>query len=129
MQQQIAQGGYRHSTLNNVDVIETHPLSKEIMDESIPQNFVIPKITPFTGTSDPELHLKSFQARMLISRGTDVVRCKMFVRTLTKITLEWINTLPNALIKSFYNFSRAILKRFSANIAKILEMVDMFDVR
>jgi len=58
------------------------------MDLSIPQNFVIPKITPFTGTSDQELHLKFFQAQMLILGKTDVVQCKMFVGTLTEIASE-----------------------------------------
>jgi len=55
------------------------------MGEPIPQNFVIPKITPFTGASDPKSHLKSFQARMLISGGTDAICCKMFIGTMTKI--------------------------------------------
>jgi len=49
---------------------------------------VVPKITPFMGNSDPEAHLKSFQALMLILGETDVVRCKMFVSTLAKI-VSW----------------------------------------
>jgi len=67
--------GYRYSSRLNPEVNEAHPLSNEIMEEPIPQNFVIPKITPFTGNSDPELHLKAFQARMLISGGADAIRC------------------------------------------------------
>jgi len=129
MQHHIAQEGYRRSKQNNVKVTKTQPLSKEIIGEPIPQNFMVPKITPFTRASDPESHLKSFQARMLISRGTDAIRCKMFVGTLTHIALEWFNTLPNALINSFLDFSRAFLERFSANRAKPMEMANMFDVR
>jgi len=71
--------GFRYSSRFNSDVIDTSPLVETIMNEPIPQNFVIPKITPFTGNSDPELHLKAFQARMMISGGNDAIRCKMFV--------------------------------------------------
>jgi len=99
------------------------------MDELIPQNFVIPKITPFSGNLDPELHLETFQARMLISGGTDAIRCKMFVGTLTEIALKWFSIIPNATIKLFAEFSRAFLERLSTNKAKPLEMADMFDIR
>jgi len=52
--------GYRYASQLNPDVGDASPLANLIMEEPIPQNFVIPKITPFTGSSDPELHLKAF---------------------------------------------------------------------
>jgi len=41
---------------------EGYPLSAAIMAEIVVQNFIIPKIPPFTGNSDPEAHLKAFNA-------------------------------------------------------------------
>jgi len=58
---------FRYDSRLNPDVGDASPLVDSIMEEPIPQNFVIPKITPFTGNSDPELHFKAFQARMMIS--------------------------------------------------------------
>jgi len=124
-----ARPGFRYPSRLNSDVSDTNPLVDAIMSEPIPQNFVIPKITPFTGNSDPELHLKAFQARMMISGGNDAVRCKMFVGTLTEIALKWFNTIPNSSISSFHDFKRLFLERFSANRAKPVEMADMFDIR
>ena len=121
--------GYRYSSRLNPEVNDANLLSNTIMEEPIPQNFVIPKIAPFTGNSDPELHLKAFQAWMLISEGNDAIRCKMFVGTLAEIALEWFNTIPSSTINSFAKFKRAFLERFSANRAKPVEMVDMFDIR
>jgi len=66
---------------------------------------------------------------MLISEGTDAIRCKMFIGMLMEIALEWFSTLPNASINSFADFSRAFLERFLTNRAKPLEMADMFDIR
>ncbi|XP_027935092.1 uncharacterized protein LOC114190415 [Vigna unguiculata] len=67
-------------------------------------------------------------ARMLISRGTDVIRCKMFVGTLSEITLEWFSTIPSSTITSFAEFKRAFLERFSANRAKpVMKVVDPND--
>ena len=121
--------GYRYASRLNPEVSDANPLANTIMEEPIPQNFVIPKIAPFTGSSDPKLHLKAFQAQMLISGGNDAIRCKMFVGTLAKIALKWFNTILSSSINSFTEFKRVFLERFSANRAKPVEMADMFDIR
>jgi len=45
--------GFRYTSRLNPDVGDVSPLADSIMEEPIPQNFVIPKITPFIGNSDP----------------------------------------------------------------------------
>ncbi|XP_027910362.1 uncharacterized protein LOC114169420 [Vigna unguiculata] len=126
---EATRAGYRYASRLNPDVGDASPLANTIMEEPIPQNFVIPKIAPFTGSSDPELHLKAFQARMLISGGSDAIRCKMFMGTLAEIVLEWFNTISSSSINSFVDFKRVFLESFSANRAKPVEMADMFDIR
>ncbi|XP_027915626.1 uncharacterized protein LOC114175066 [Vigna unguiculata] len=108
---------------------ENHPLARVIMEEAIPPHFLIPKVSPFTGEGDPEAHLKAFRAQMLISGGSDVVRCKMFVGTFSGSALKWFGKLPNAAIPSFPVFSRLFLERFAVNRPKQLQIADMFDMK
>ena len=63
------------------------PFSQEVMDEPVPHHYITPKIAFFTGLEDPENHLTTFNAQMIISRGTDNIRCKMFMDTFTGTTL------------------------------------------
>ena len=63
------------------------PFSKEIVDEPVSAHYITPKIAFFTGIEDPENHLTTFNAQMIISRGTNVVRYKMFMGTFTGTTL------------------------------------------
>jgi len=113
----------------NLDQEEGHPFAKGIMEELIPPHFIIPKVQPFFGEGDPEAHLKTFQAQMLISGGNDAIRCKIFVGTLTGTTLKWFSKLPSASITSFTTFSQVFLERFAVNRPKQLQIADMFDVR
>ena len=53
------------------------PFLQAIMDAAIPVNYITPKII-FTGVEDPESHLTSFNAQMIISGGTNAIHCKMF---------------------------------------------------
>ena len=56
------------------------------MDELVPVHYVAPKIT-FTGVEDPETRLTAFNAQMIISGGSDTIRCKMFMSTFTGTTI------------------------------------------
>jgi len=49
------------------------PFSEDILGESIPQNYVFPKIKLFTGKQNLNAHIKNFRVQMLIWGGSDVV--------------------------------------------------------
>jgi len=104
-------------------------LTNRIMDELIPPHFIILKIPPFFGEGDPEAHLKAFRAQMLISGGSDAIRCKMFVGTLTGTALKWFSKLPTTSIASFAAFSQVFMERFAVNRPKQLQIADMFDIK
>jgi len=108
---------------------EGYPLSASIMSEIVPQHFIIPKIHPFIGNADPEAHLKAFNAQMLVSGGSDAVRCKVFVGTLAGTALKWFCSLPRSSISSFVVFARTFVERFAANRVKLPKMANHFDVR
>jgi len=76
------------------------PFTRAIMDEPVLAHYVVPKIA-FTGVEDPESHLTALNAKMIISGGSDVVRCKMFMGTFTGTTIQWCSGLPDGHISSF----------------------------
>jgi len=53
------------------------------MKEFVPPHYITPKIALFFGVEDPESHLKVFRAQMIISGGSDAIRCKMLMGTFT----------------------------------------------
>jgi len=57
------------------------PFAQAITDTPIPAS-VVPMKATFTGVEDPEAHLTMFHTQMMLSGGSDVVYCKMFVSTL-----------------------------------------------
>jgi len=104
------------------------PFSRAIMDEPVPTHYVTPKIT-FSRTEDPENHLTMFNAQMIISRGSDAVRCKMFMGTFTGTAMQWFSGLPDGHITSFAQFAKLFREQFYANQVKPPELYDLFNVR
>ena len=63
------------------------PFSQAILQTAIPNTFMGPKVT-FTGMEDPEAHLTAFHTQMMLVGGSDAVRCKLFMSTLTGMAME-----------------------------------------
>ena len=63
------------------------PFAQAITDTPIPA-CVVPVKATFTGVEDPEAHLTTFHTQMMLSGGSDVVYCKMFVSTLQGTALN-----------------------------------------
>jgi len=83
--------------------------SQAIMDTVIPASFMGPKIA-FTGVEDPEAHITAFHTHMMISGGTDVMHCKLFMSTFSCTTLDWFIILHDGHITSFDQFSTLFKK-------------------
>jgi len=73
--------------------------SQSIMEAVIPHTFVGPKVS-FTGMEDPEAHL-TFHTQMMLVGGSDAMRCKLFMSTLTGMAMNWFISLPDGHITSF----------------------------
>jgi len=76
------------------------PFSLEILEVVIPNTFAGPKVI-FTGMEDPEAHLSAFHTQMVLVGGSDAVKCKLFMSTLTGMAMDWFISLPNSHITSF----------------------------
>jgi len=66
----------------------------------IPNTFTGPKVT-FIGMEDPEGHLTAFHTQVMLIGGSDVVRCKLLMSTLTGMAMDWFISLPEGHITSF----------------------------
>ncbi|XP_068476154.1 uncharacterized protein [Phaseolus vulgaris] len=104
------------------------PFSLEIMSAVVPPNLVGVKAL-FTGVEDPETHLTAFHTQMMLSGGSDVVYCKLFMSTLSGIALEWFMSLPDGHITSFQQFSKLFMEQYIVNRAPPVVSYDLFDVR
>ncbi|RDX68727.1 hypothetical protein CR513_52260, partial [Mucuna pruriens] len=62
--------------------VELATPSTQIDRVHIPHHFRALVVDPFDGSQDPHLHLQPFQTQAYVSRGDDVVNCKLFPNTL-----------------------------------------------
>ncbi|XP_068466387.1 uncharacterized protein [Phaseolus vulgaris] len=104
------------------------PFSQEILEALIPNTFAGPKVT-FTGMEDPEAHLTAFHTQMVLVGGSDAVRCKLFMSTLTGMAMDWFISLSDGHITSFAHLSRLFREQYLANRAPPPVSYDLFDVK
>ena len=104
------------------------PFSQEILDAPIPNTFKGPKAI-FTGMEDPEGHLTAFHTQMVLVRGSDAARCKLFMSTLTGMAMDWFISLPSGHITSFQQLSQMFREQYLANRALPPVSYDLFDVK
>ncbi|XP_068498311.1 uncharacterized protein [Phaseolus vulgaris] len=102
--------------------------SQSILEAVIPNTFVGPKVT-FTGMEDPEAHLTAFHTQMMLVGGSDTVRCKLFMSTLTGMAMDWFISLPDGHITLFTQLSQLFREQYLANRAPPPVSYDLFDVK
>ena len=61
--------------------------------------------------------------------GSDAVRCKLFMSTLTGMAMDWFVSLPEGHITSFAQLSRLFREQYLANRAPAPVSYDFFDVK
>jgi len=91
------------------------PFSQAILETAFPNTFIGPKVT-FTGME------------MMLVGGSDAVRCKLFMSTLTRMAMDWFISLPEGHITSFAQLSRLFREQYLANRAPPPVSYDLFDV-
>jgi len=136
MNEELRCGWRNHTGLRDGDEPEgsTPPrefstlFSQPILETVIPNTFVGPKVT-FTGMEDPEAHLTVFHTQMMLVGGSDAVKCKLFMSTLTGMAIDWFISLLNGHITSFAQLSQLFREQYLANRAPPPVSYDLFDVK
>ncbi|KAL2518793.1 Uncharacterized protein Adt_15040 [Abeliophyllum distichum] len=92
---------------------ENLSFSVGIRNTSIPHEFQVPKITPYTSKGDPLDHVNTYKMEMSLRGATPALKCRAFHLTLSggakrwykKLVAESISSWPE-LKKTFINTSR-----------------------
>jgi len=66
---------------------------------------------------------------MLLVGGSDAVRCKLFMSTLTGMAMDWFISLPEGHVTSFAQLSQLFREQYLANRTPAPVSYDLFDVK
>ncbi len=66
---------------------------------------------------------------MMLTRGFDVVYCKLLMSTLAGAALEWFVSLPDGHITTFDQFATLFREQYLINRAPPLISYDVFDIK
>jgi len=83
----------------------------------------------FTGMEDLEAHLAAFHTQMMLVRGSDAARCKLFMSTLVGTTMELFMIPPDGHVTSFPQLTKLFRAQYLTNRAPPSVSYDLFDVK
>ncbi|XP_010274958.1 PREDICTED: uncharacterized protein LOC104610163 [Nelumbo nucifera] len=84
----------------------------DIIFEPLPQRFKDPTLEMYGGTSDPDDHLESFRALMILYGYSNALTCRTFQATFKGAAHRWFSSLPPRSISSWEHFSNLFLTSF-----------------
>ncbi|XP_073121861.1 uncharacterized protein [Henckelia pumila] len=94
-------------------------LDQEIVNESLPQNLKMMRVTDYYGSTDAEEHLGRFENAAMLHCYTDMIKFQVFLTTLVKSAQQWFNQLepdsskvkrvPERFVKRFNSLALEIL--------------------
>ncbi|KAL2532151.1 Uncharacterized protein Adt_05502 [Abeliophyllum distichum] len=93
---------------------ENLPFSDGIKNASIPHEFCVPKITPYTGKGDPLDHVNTYKMEMSLRGATLALKCRAFHLTLSGGAKRWYNKLVVGSISSWLELKRTFINYFSS---------------
>jgi len=130
MNEELRRGWRNHTGQCDIDEPDhfTPPFSQPILEMVIPNTFTGPKVT-FRRMEDPEAHLTAFHTQMMLVGGSDAVRCKLFMSTLTGMAMDWFISLLEGHITSFAQLSQLFKEQYLANKAPPPVSYNLFDVQ
>jgi len=108
---------------------EPQPLSAEIWNAPIPDNFKPPHLPTFDGRGDPMEHVTTFNNRMAVVGAADSLKCKLLAGTFNDAALRWYMNLPRFSIISYHDMIQKLSQQFSASRHRKVSSNNLFNVR
>ena len=106
------------------------PFSYRIQVAEIPSKFKLPPLPAYDGTSDPMVHLNSFNAAMKVARGDfDELKCQVFPLTLSGKASIWFSGIAPKSIDSFYQLSMEFTSNFYSCRKRRATASDLFQLQ
>jgi hypothetical protein len=108
---------------------ESQPLSQELWDAKVPDNFRTPHLPSFDGKSDPTEHLMAVGTQTAIIGAADNLKCKLLSGTLKEALLRWYMNLPKNSIESWTDFQRKFTQQFAGSKHIKVTATSLFAIR
>ncbi|KAL2519199.1 Uncharacterized protein Adt_15446 [Abeliophyllum distichum] len=103
------------------------PFSVEIRNASIPHEFRVLKITPYTGKGDPLDQVNTYKMEMSLRGATPSLKCRAFHLTLS--AKRWYNKLITRSISSWPKLKRTFINYFSSRKPASAPVQCLHDIR
>ena len=96
------------------------PFSNYIIRVPLPKWFKPPfDLEPYDRSTNPQEHMDAFKTRMIVTKASNIVKCRAFLITLKKVALKWFNSLPSRSINRFPDLSSRFLAHFTTRRFKL----------
>ncbi|KAJ8444788.1 hypothetical protein Cgig2_032113 [Carnegiea gigantea] len=96
--------------------------------EPIPKKFPLSKMD-YNETGDPEDHIAKFASIMHLTIATDVVWCKCFPTTLSRLAQQWFNSLSPNSISNFSQLVEQFTGHFISNRRREKNSNELMNIR
>ena len=71
----------------------------------------------------------TFHTQMMLTKGSDIVYCKLLMSTLASATLEWFVSLPDGHNTNFDQFATLFREQYLVNKAPTRLSYDFFNIK
>ena len=109
--------------------MEPQPLSHEMWDDQVPENFKAPSLVSYDGKTDPQEHIIVVNNQMAIVAPSDSLKCKLIAGTFKDVALRWYMSLPRLSITSYRDLTKKLIQHFSASKRRRVSTTTLFGVR
>ncbi|XP_019177678.1 PREDICTED: uncharacterized protein LOC109172889 [Ipomoea nil] len=82
------------------------------MREPIPSTFKPPSIKRFNGQGDPQEHIMTYQATMMLMGSSEARMCRAFFSTLVNQAQRWFTSLKGGTVDSFHDLAVKFITHF-----------------
>ncbi|KAL2457595.1 Uncharacterized protein Adt_46312 [Abeliophyllum distichum] len=108
---------------------ENISFSAGIRNASIPHEFLVPKITPYTGKGDPLDHVNTYKTEMSLRGATPALKCRAFHLILSRGAKRWYNKLVAGSISNWPELKNTFINYFSSGKPASVPVQHLHDIK
>ena len=105
------------------------PFTANILAEDFARDFLLPRILPYDGKTDPLCHIQQYQMWMRVGRQSPAIMCQAFCLTLSGPAYQWFLKLRPGTIRSIEELQQNFLAHFSGSRERTLRKSHFRTVR
>lgn len=94
--------------------LEPQPLSQDIWDDAVQENFRSPSLATYDGKMDHWEHVIAISNQMAVIASSESLKCKLMDGMLKDIVMRWYMSLPRLSVSSYLDLTKKLAQHFSA---------------